>query len=332
VLNYSKARLASRLAEILLNGRFDTVQIEGVLLSSYLPVIQSTPNRPAILVDWHNTDSEVMWQFSRNTSSWAKRMVARRTAFLLERVETQLLERFGAHTVASESERKKVLARCAAATVHVIPNGVDVRHFSPAGNGTRPLRTGPSGTGHDLLFVGSMDYHANIDAVTWFSRNVWPEIARTHPDMRFTIVGRNPAPEVCSLSSDRVRVTGTVDDVRPYYASAVAVIAPIRSGSGTRLKILEAMAAGVPVVSTRLGAEGISVEDDVHLLLADSGQEIVAAIRRIISSSETRLRLVRAARGLIATRYDWSTIGEKLFRIHYDLVQAQQQPAFAVSS
>ena len=105
-----------------------------------------------------------------------------------------------------------------------------------------------------------MDYHANIDAVTWFSRTAWPEIAPKHPDLHFTIVGRDPAPAVRALASDRIHVTGTVDDVRPFYASAVAAVVPIRSGSGTRLKILEAMAAGVPVISTRLGAEGIEVE------------------------------------------------------------------------
>jgi glycosyltransferase involved in cell wall biosynthesis len=92
------------------------------------------------------------------------------------------------------------------------------------------------------------------------------------------------------------------------------------------------MAAGVPVVSTRLGAEGIEVEDNVHLLLADSGTEIVAAIRRIVMSAETRSRLVSAARDLVAARYDWSGIAEKLYRIHCDLVCARAHTPFAISS
>src|SRR6202034_3746319 len=118
-----------------------------------------------------------------------------------------------------------------------------------------------------ILFVGSMDYHANIDAMTWFTRTAWPEIARARADLRLVIVGRDPAPEVRALASDRIRVTGTVEDVRPYYASALAAVVPLRSGSGTRLKIFEAMAAGVPIVSTRLGAEGIDAQNLVHFFL-----------------------------------------------------------------
>ena len=98
---------------------------------------------------------------------------------------------------------------------------------------------------------------------------------------------------------------------------------PLRSGSGTRLKILEAMAAGVPVVSTRLGAEGIEAEDDVHLLLADSSQEIAAAVGRIVSSAETRSRLPQAARALVCRVYDWSIIGKQLYRLHENLVESR---------
>jgi len=168
-----------------------------------------------------------------------------------------------------------------------------------------------------------MDYHANIDAVTWFSRTAWPDIARNHSDLELTIVGRDPAPEVRALASDRIRVTGTVDDVRPYYSSAVAAVVPLRCGSGTRIKILEAMAAGVPVVSTRLGAEGIDVEHNVHILLADSGPEIAAAVHRVASSAETRNRILQAARALVCRAYDWSVIGKRLYGIHADLAESR---------
>ncbi|HWO35585.1 MAG TPA: glycosyltransferase, partial [Candidatus Acidoferrum sp.] len=170
-----------------------------------------------------------------------------------------------------------------------------------------------------ILFVGSMDYHANIEGVTWFTREVWPEIAEMHRELQFIIVGRHPSREVRALASDRIRVTGTVEDVRPLYASAAAVVVPLRVGSGTRLKILEAMAAGVPVVSTRLGAEGIDATHDVHLLLADDRAEMVAAINQIVSSPPIRSRLVLAARELVVDRYDWALIGERLYHIHCEL-------------
>ncbi len=323
VLNYSQPRLVSQLADIVARGRFDAVQIEGVLLSEYLRVIQAAPNRLAILFDWHNIDSEVMWQYSKSTASWPKRLMARRTAKLLEKAELLLLERIGAHTVASERERDKVLARCPSAKVYVIPNGVDATYFSPAEIAALRWSAKSSASKQSLLFVGSMDYHANIDAVMWFSRSAWPEIARSRPELQFTIVGRDPAPEVRALASDRIHITGTVDDVRPFYASAVAVVVPLRSGSGTRLKILEAMATGVPVVSTRLGAEGINAEHDVHLLLADSGPEIAAAVCRVASSVETRDRLSHAGRVLACSVYDWSVIGKQLYGIHADLAESR---------
>jgi glycosyltransferase involved in cell wall biosynthesis len=216
-----------------------------------------------------------------------------------------------------------LLARRPGAKIQVIPNGVDTNYYSTKEIAEACRRTGQYDSKRTILFVASMDYHANIDAAAWFWRAAWPEIARNHPDIHFTIVGRDPAPEVRALASDRIHVTGTVDDVRSFYASAIAAVVPLRSGSGTRLKILEAMAAGVPVVSTRMGAEGIEAEDDVHLLLADSGQEIAAAVRRIVSSAETRTRLSQAARALVCGGYDWSVIGKQLFGIHADLVESR---------
>jgi glycosyltransferase involved in cell wall biosynthesis len=323
VLNCWSPQSASQLADVLRFRQFDTVQVEGVHLMEYLPIIQGAPGSPAIIVDWHNIESEIMWRYAKTTRNWAKKIAAGRTAKLIERAEGRLLETCATHTVTSERERRKLLARYPGANIRVIPNGVDVGYYSGKGIAHACSRSGQHESNPTILFVGSMDYHANIDAVIWFSRTVWPEIARNHPDLQFTIVGRDPAPEVRALESDRIHVTGTVEDVRPFYASALAAIAPIRSGSGTRLKILEAMAAGVPVVSTRLGAEGIEVEDGVHLLLADTGSEIAAAVHRIASSEEMRSRLSQAARGLVRGVYDWSAIGNELCALHEDLVESR---------
>jgi polysaccharide biosynthesis protein PslH len=327
VLNCWSRRSAIKLAGVLRSGQYDSVQIEGTQLMAYLHVIQESRGQHPIVIDWHNVESELVSRYANTTRSWLKKIAAARTATLLERAEDKLLESSLTHTVASERERKKLLARCPNANIHIIPNGVDANYFSAKEIRKASRRAGQSDSKPTILFVGLMDFHANIDAVTWFSRNVWPEIARNHPEIQFQIVGRNPAPEVRALASDRIHVTGTVDDVRPYYASAVAAVVPLRSGSGTRLKILEAMAAEVPIVSTRLGAEGIDAEHNVQLLLADSGPEITAAIDRIVSSDETRKRLTAAARELIVARYDWSAIGERLYRIHFSLVQARQHSA-----
>lgn len=318
VLNYFQTQSASLLANLLARRRFDTVQIEGVHLSNYLPVIQAAPKRPAILIDWQNIESELMWRYSESTSFWPKRILARRTAMLLQRTEMMLLERWEMHTVVSERERRKLLGRCPSAHVHVIPNGVDTNFFSTSQISEMRRNTQAPIPKPSILFVGSMDYHANIDGVTWFGREIWPEIAKRHPELEFVIAGRHPSKAVQALASERIRVTGTVEDVRPFYASALAVVVPLRVGSGTRLKILEAMAAGVPVVSTRLGAEGIDAIPNVHLLLADDRAGMVAAIDQT-TSSPLRTRLALAARDFVVNHYDWSFVGEKLYQLHREL-------------
>jgi glycosyltransferase involved in cell wall biosynthesis len=325
ILNCWSPRSACQLADVLRSHQFDTVQMEGVHLMEYLPVIQDAPGNPAIVVDWHNIESEMMWRYAKTTGNWAKKIAAKRTAKLIERTEERLLDTSAAHTVTSERERQKLLARRPNANIQVIPNGVDTSFYTATKIAEACRRHGKSDSKSTILFVGSMDFHANVDGVTWFSRTAWPEIARNHPDLHFTIVGRDPAPEVRALASDRIHVTGTVDDVRPFYASAVAAVVPLRSGSGTRLKILESMAAGVPVVSTQLGAEGIDVEHDVHILLADSVTEIVTAVHRIALSAEERSRLSQAAHALICRVYDWSVVGKQLYRIHDEQVHARQQ-------
>jgi polysaccharide biosynthesis protein PslH len=323
VLNCWSLRSASQLAEVLRSQQFDTVQIGGVHLMEYLPIIQGAPGPLGIVVDWHNIESELMWRYSKTTGNLLKRAVANRTAKLIERAEDRLLDTCATHTVTSERERQKLLARRPDANIQVIPNGVDAGYYSAKKIAEAFHHSGLQTSKPTILFVGSMDYHANIDAVTWFSRTAWPDIARSHPEMELMIVGRNPAPEVRALASDRIHVTGTVDDVRPFYSSAVAAVVPLRSGSGTRIKILEAMAAGVPVVSTRLGAEGIDVEHDIHILLADSGPEIASAVHSVASCAETRTRLLQAARSLVCRAYDWSIIGKRLYGIHAELAESR---------
>jgi polysaccharide biosynthesis protein PslH len=172
------------------------------------------------------------------------------------------------------------------------------------------------------LFVGSMDYHANSDAVLWFVNNIWGAIEKAFPDLNFTIVGRSPAKEIRDLATDRIRVTGTVEDVRPFYEQALAVIVPLRVGGGTRLKILEAMAMGVPVISTTIGAEGIEAQNGEEILLADSVEEMISALRVVMSNGGARREAVaQAGRRLVAAKYDWDSIAARLYQVHSELAE-----------
>jgi glycosyltransferase involved in cell wall biosynthesis len=153
-----------------------------------------------------------------------------------------------------------------------------------------------------------MNHPPNADGIAWFVREVWPQT----PDARLLVVGRDPPESVLRLASDRIAVTGAVPDVAPYFARATAVIVPLLSGGGTRLKILEAFAAGRAVVSTSIGAEGLEVSDGRHLLLADGAHAFAEATGRLLADPELRARLAAEARKLVQERYDWRALGDRL--------------------
>jgi glycosyltransferase involved in cell wall biosynthesis len=307
VLNYTSPLVTREIERVLSSDSFDVVQIEGVFLSAYAQRIRELAPRALLNSDMHNVESEVLARFADKEPNFARRLYAHRTATLLRRQEDHLLRHCDSHTVCSEVERQFLLSRNLNPRVAVIPNGVDVASFSHSSDDT-PRRS--------LIFVGSMDYHANVDGVLFFAKEVWPAIHRQRPDLQFIVVGSKPVSEVLKLCEQPgITVTGTVDDVRPYYYRALAAMVPLRIGGGTRLKILEAMAAGTPVISTSMGAEGIPVTHGRDILLADSPQEMIEATTSLQENSELWNGLIAAGRTL-ATSYDWSAIGDKLLRFY----------------
>lgn len=180
-----------------------------------------------------------------------------------------------------------------------VPTGVDTEFFCPM-----PAVRIPA----SLVFLGSMDWMPNIDSVKWFAEVVLPRIKQDFPNVTLTIVGRKPVPAVQALAERdaAIRVTGTVDDVRPYLRQAEIMIVPLRAGGGTRIKIFEAMATGIPVVSTRIGAEGLPVTHEQDILLADSPDEMVAAVSRLFRSFELRGQIGDAGMALVRERFGWA--------------------------
>ncbi len=218
-----------------------------------------------------------------------------------------LSEAFG-HVVCSERERAQLESIAPQAHIAAVENGVDTAFFADEGRARERKR---------IVFVGTMAYHANVEAAVWFVREAWPEIRTEHPEWRLSLVGANPAPAVLALASEPgVEVTGTVDDVRPYYREAAAAIVPLKTGGGTRLKILEAFAAGVPVVSTTLGAEGLDVKPGDHVLIADRKEDWTRHLGVLASNPAEWERLAAAGKELARTRYDWDILGEMLFRTY----------------
>jgi glycosyltransferase involved in cell wall biosynthesis len=216
----------------------------------------------------------------------------------LRRLECSLSELPYEFVVCSEADRKIIGA---ASNVWVIPNGIDLP--------IQPKNLPDENSAPVLLFLGYMAYEPNADAALFFAKRVLPLILRDFPEAKFLVVGRDPTLPVRRLNDDKsVLVTGTVPEVADYLRSASVVVVPIRFGGGTRIKILEALAYGKAVVSTTKGAEGIDVESNKHLLLADSPEDLARACTRLLKDTALRKRLGEDGHRLIQDRYQWKDI------------------------
>jgi glycosyltransferase involved in cell wall biosynthesis len=362
VLNYTTDAMAETLKQTLAENDFDIVHVESLLLSAYLPIIRAAKSRPMVVCDWHNIDSEVMQRYSKHAPSLARKVYALTTARRLQVLEIKALTQFDGHFVVSGRDRKKLLEISPDSRIFVADNGVDCNFYSDEAieqayslwlqkKAFPPNEQSTKNTARStgeverfrLLFVGSMDYHANVDAVEKFAKEVWQTIFAQNPQINFTIVGRNPSAKILALANiPGIEITGTVEDVRPFYREAFAAIVPLRIGGGSRLKILEAMAAGVPIISTRLGAEGIEVKDSDNIILAESNEDFTRAASELIKNKALNQNIVFNARSFVNQRYDWTAIGKTIFNsyklLSNDILSSEKAPeevtteAFEVSA
>ena len=237
-------------------------------------------------------------------------------ATLRERKYRRLLKgsapHLGAVVVASDLEAVAWLALAESGTVHVIENGV---HELPA------EQWQPHGS-RDLLYTGSLEYSANAEAIDYFVGRILPLLEREAGDVSLVVTGKVPNPLPESARHPRVRLTGVLDSLSAAYLQSGVFVVPVLSGTGTRVKILEAMAHGVPVVSTAKGAEGLPVNHDRHLLLADRPEDFAAAVLRLLNDRELALRLGAAGRDLVRERFTWELQGQELRELVNSLVTA----------
>ncbi|WP_395736488.1 glycosyltransferase [Prosthecobacter sp.] len=199
------------------------------------------------------------------------------------------------------------------------PTGVDLEYFQALPRTTSSVST--------VMFMGSMDWYANVDGVNWFVEAVWPLIQREMPQARFVIVGRKPPAEIQALAGTgkNIEVTGTVPDVRPYLRGADVIVVPLRIGGGTRLKIYEAMAAEVPVVSTSVGAEGLDVKDGRHVLLADTAEDTAAKVLQVLRNPALGTELATHALEEVARPCSWAASAQIFEEFCAGLIQKRSQ-------
>lgn len=259
---------------------------------------------PAVLT-CHN----VSWRYYQQRSAAATGLAARLLAVEARRFRTYDLRHFHRYATlitVSEPDREAIL-REGPFPVEVVPNGVATDEFAPA------AETDGDPT---LVFTGTMSHPPNAEGVLWFHREIWPHVVAEYPDVRLVVVGRNPPRSIQALTADfRVEVTGAVADVAPYFARATAVVVPLLSGGGTRLKILEALASGRAVVSTSTGAEGLELEPGRDLLVEDEPETFGREVLRLLDNSALRQKLAASGRKAVEDRYDWRRLGDRLAQV-----------------
>lgn len=282
---------SSSIAECIFQSRLFKMEGKGAL-----------PQRPKLIMDFCDIDSDKWLQYAQG-ARFPLKQIYQAENIRLQSYEKKVYQAFDSSIVASDQEKILFLKTCPQAQdVIVIPNGVDTIYFSPD-------FTESSSERHDgpvLVFTGAMDYHANVDGVCWFCQEIFPFLKNEFSNLQFHIVGRNPTPHVKKLDTiPGVHVVGDVNDIRPWYQKADVFVVPLRLGRGVQNKVLEAMAMGNAVVSTSRANAGIQAVNGDHLLVVNSTDDFVNALRDLLPDTEKRKMLGNNARNFVLRKYGW---------------------------
>ncbi len=306
--------------QLVMNRLFMTRHID-LMQYEFPQMARFRPLRPCpTVLDNHNIEHELLSRVARSTQ-----VLPQRAFNNIEWRKVRRLEHDAwTHTtlnIATSSRDAKRIQEITGAVVPVVPNGVNVREYGTMTSAARdPAR---------VIFIGAMRHQPNANAARWYAEEVHPLVVEAVPNATFEIVGADPPPSVIALASRSVTVTGRVESVIPHLAQAAVAVVPLNSGGGTRLKVLEAFAARVPVISTSVGVEGLDVEHGKHLLIADTPREFADAVIRVLGGSELPSGYSTAsALRLVESDYDWEhAVVPELSKAHDEAIERFQRNA-----
>ncbi|MBI2910882.1 MAG: glycosyltransferase [Chloroflexi bacterium] len=306
-------RFAATLAAALQQQSFNLVQVEGLELAPYLATPTGDRGQaPLWLLDEHNCEYALqasVWAIQRRRPvSWPGALYS-----LAQSARLQGFERWAcltAHGVLVVSEEDSMALRALDSRISpwIIPNGIDCDYYAHA----PPPESAPASPDSDLLFVGTLDYRPNADAVEWLLDDIMPAIWRELPGTRLRLVGPGAAPRLRARAGPRLRVEGEVPDVRPYLAGTKLVVTPLRMGGGVRFKALEAMAARVPIVATPAAMTGIPVRPGTEVEVAARAGDFAARVVALLRDEPRRRALAAAALRLVSREFDWPVVATRI--------------------
>ena len=306
--SHHRRALARLIRQLVSRERFDLVHLDHLDAAIYL---QDCLPQPCVYLDEHNYETSLLQSTHNKTSKFILRWYLGSQLQKLVCFENQMLRAVHAIGVVSTHDAAMISAVAPTTALEVIPNGVDLAFFDI------PRRPVP----YRIVTVGSLDWLPNIEGVLWFLDNVWPALHAAQPEATLHIVGRNPPRVLLQRNCQQVTVAGSVPDVRDYVARASAFVVPLFAGGGTRLKVLEAMAMQVPIVSTRTGIEGIDCIDGKHVFVAEDTKDFVSKLLKLLDNPTLGAQLATAGRSLVEQHYGWEAIGERLDTFYRRIMQ-----------
>jgi polysaccharide biosynthesis protein PslH len=313
---YDSPLFAAQLEQLLARQPFDLIQIESLEMAAYLPLIKQAHPATPVIYDSFNAEYDL-----QHTIYEAERSNRRPLGALYSFVQWRRLRRFERtvcetvdHVIAVSDADAGAFRRLAPGRpVTVVPNGIEVASYADSDDS---LDLGDAA----LVFTGSMAYRPNVDAALWFAEEVLDTVRVQVPEARFFVVGSDPHPRLNPLRErSNVQIMGWVPDVKPFLHAATVYVVPLRMGSGTRLKLLQALATRQAVVATRIGAQGVAVEDGAQVALADTADEFAKAVIRLLKDPERRQALGENGAAFVAEHYDWPAIVPRLLQVYDDI-------------
>ena len=303
-------RMQQKVNQLLAEEHFDLIHAHLFRMGQYVTEIQG-PTKVLDLCD------SLALNLNRraNLDCIPKRFLVKLEEKRVRRYEVDIMKAFDCGTVVAPFDRDYLLKQDNSLNLAIVPMGVDLGYFRPS-----PKTDAQSSDSPRLLFTGTMNYFPNADAVIYFCNEIFPHVRERYPKARFYIVGNHPSEQVRRLETqDGVVVTGYVPDVRPYFEKASVFVAPLRAGSGIQTKNLEAMAMGVPVVTTAVGAMGLQAEVGKELRVADTPTAFAEAILHLLDNPHERANIAQTARTRVETDYSWDAIGERLKHVYMQI-------------
>jgi glycosyltransferase involved in cell wall biosynthesis len=309
--------LQHALDRVLLAKRFHAVNLEFPYLGHYrLRQAPRGAQAPKVIVDSHEIAYDLARQFARTSGSLGRRLYGGVNWRKLRWNELQAYRDADGVYLCSVADESRLRGELPAVPTAVIPNAADVEYYQP-----RPADPPPDG--RTIVYFGLLSTVPNIDGVIHFVRDIWPRIAQEHPEARFKIIGGRPPLPLQQLAGPRVELTGFVPDLRPHLAEAAALVVPLRLGGGTRLKIVEGMAMGKPIVSTTLGAEGIETTPGRDIFIEDQPEAFAQAVIRLLADPGLAARTGESARQLAVQRYSWAGAAGALEQFVHQILEVR---------